>query len=216
MSSSTWVRNGVERPAANPPPVKLDKEAIMDYAGLLADDVIACAEEEAKGVGGKIGERPVVLRSSYGVNALSTGEWVDVQVLISSEEKEGGREVLASMADGSTVEIVINGARDWKELQAERDSFVRSLYACLERELAEIAASHQDDRSADVQVYADEALARADSFKSSQRGGAPTRDMTLDHVHGGPMFKSLLRLGVRGRAKALKAVYSTLIDAGLI
>ncbi len=189
----------------------------MDYAGLLADDIIACVEEAAgDDEYGQPVDHAELLRSSYGVEAAGSGEWVDVGIVVSSEVKDGGKTVLASMVRAPrSVEIVVNGAYKWAELLAEREAFVRALYACLERELTSIAEDHRpaDEQHQDA---ADEALARAESFKQSQRNGSPTREMMLDYVRSGEAFKRLADLGVRERAKALKAVFSTLVDAGLV
>lgn len=208
----------MSRPVAQQAPPKLDKEALMDYAGLLADDIIACVEGTAEDEQfGQPEDHPELLRSSYGVNAAGSDERVDVAVVVSSELKEGGKPIVASMVRApATVEVVVNSAHGWDQLLAERESFVRSLYACLERELTSIAEDHREDEGASYQDFADEALARAEDFKRKHRNGSPTRDMMLDHVHSGEAFKNLLGLGTRERAKALKSVYSTLVDAGLV
>ena len=207
----------MKRPVATTPP-KLDKEAVMDYAGLLADDIITCVEE-ASGDDeyGQAVDHAALLRSSYGVEAAGSDEWVDVDVLVSSEVKDGGKTVLASMVRAPrSVEIVVNGAYKWAELLSERESFVRALYACLERELASIAEDHRKADGEQHQDVADEALARAESFKQSQRNGSPTREMMLDYVRAGEAFKRLADVGVRERAAALKTVFSTLVDVGLV
>jgi hypothetical protein len=40
--------------------------------------------------------------------------------------------------------------------------------------------------------------------------------MVLDHVRGGEFFKSMADMKLRDRAATLKAVYSSLVDAGLV
>jgi len=193
----------------------------MDYAGLLADDVIARSEDVAskQEFGGVIDDHTELLRSSYGVNDPNTDEWIEVPVIVSSEATEGGL-IIASMVNENpiNIEVVVNGSKAWSQLRDDRDAFVKQLFACLMRELTTVVEDQRvDDVDDFVQDFTDEALARAEVFKKSQRHGAPTRDMMLDYVRAGESFvRRLPLMKPRDRAKALKAVYSALMDAGLI
>ncbi len=211
----------MKRPVVNPTPVALDREAIMDYVGLLADDVIARSEEVAtkQELGGVLDDHAELLRSTYGVNDPNTDEWIDVPIIVSSEATEGGL-IVASMVNENPfcIEIVVNGSEAWSRLRDERETFVKQLYACLMRELITVVEDQRVDDVEDfVQDFTDEALARAETFNKSQRHGAPTRDMVLDYVRKGESFvRRLPVMKPRDRAKAMKAVYSALIDAGLV
>lgn len=196
----------------------------MDFAGLLADDIVVCAKELAGDEAVvQIGDQAVVLNSSTGVSDLATGKWTEVPIIVRALGSTGlnvGRLIVTSMVhedEGATsIEIVVNGGYQWSKLQELREKFVKDLYACLMRELETVPkltpVSEEDNL---VSHVADEAVARARSFTRKER--ASTRDMVLDDVYEGPFFmECMLALSLRERAAVLRAVYSALVDAGLV
>jgi hypothetical protein len=214
----------VKRPIAKPVPTVLDGEGIMDYAGLLADDIVSRAQDVNKEQeSGVVDDHAVLLKSTYGLGVPEDdGRWVEVQVLVSSARASDldndGPLIVASMAHGpESVEVVLNGSYSWKELQARRDAFVQALYRCLLRDLTGAVEYDKPDpherKLNPLQDLADEALARAEEAK---KGRNPTRDMVLDAVRGGKFYRAAAGMPPRERAQALKIVYSSLVDAGLV
>ena len=148
-------------------------------------------------------------------------ERINVRIIVSTEassdKTNDGKLVIASrINDGRNIEIVINGSYQWSKLQEMKDTLVQKLYKFLFRELTNIIDLCEDGESVGVEEFADEALARAESYKQAERGGNPTQDMILDHVRAGKSFKQLDRMSVHDRVQALKAVYSALVDAGYV
>ena len=211
------------RPIAKPTPIVLDREAIVDYAKLLADDVIARAEEvSSEQELDQIDEHAELLTSSYGVSDPVTKRWIEVPIVVRTEfsslTPNSGDLIVTSMVhedgDRPTVEIVVNGAYQWSKLRDLRDRFIQGLFKILMRELPIAAEMREEKKSPFMQNIADEAVARAKSLTHEQR--SPTREMVLAHVRDGKFFKSMANMKLRERAKALKAVYSSLVDAGLV
>lgn len=233
-------------------PVPLDKDAIMDYAALLADDIITRAQEVTKGQDvDYVSEHPELLRSEYGVNDVKTKEWIPVDILVSSlvgsEYVNQGDLVLDAMVhlDGNPpyIEIVINGAYRWRMLQQVRYQLVKDVYDSLIHELTHVAdmryrdgrpeqhayrtqdgdfdmGKYHGDRfevTAFVQEVTDEAIQRAEQFVRSHRGENYTRQQLLDYIANGRMYKvRVSNVKPSDKARLLKAVYSALVDAGLV
>lgn len=225
--------------------IPLDDEAIMDYAALLADDIVAAArmatdshEQEVD----YVSEHPELVRSEYGVPDVRSKEWIRVPVLVSSivasDTVNQGDLLAAVVRKGRAIELVLNGAYRWRKLQEMRPHLVKAVYDALTRELAAVADSRHrgvgeprpagdgyldDDRYYDdpdvptlVRDVTDEAVRRAEAFVRSRHGVNYTREQLLDYVAGGPTWSvSVPRLKASDRARVLKAAYSALVDAGL-
>ncbi len=214
----------MKRPIAKLEGAVLDREAITDFATLLADDVIARAEEiSTKQELDQIDDHDELLRSSYGLSDHDV--WVVVPIVVRSEvasdKPNNGKLIVTTLVHEDTgeptIEVAINGSYQWSKLGELRDSLAQDLIKVLLRELP-IALSLRvsDESSTFVQDVADEAVARAEAFRQEQRDGNPTRDMVLDHVRAGEFFKSMAGMKLRDRATTLKLVYSSLADTGLV
>lgn len=215
----------MKRPIAKPEVATLDREAIAEFATLLADDVVTrvedvCTKQELD----RIDDHSELLKSDFGLSTRVG--WIDVPIVVRSEvtsdKLNDGKLIVASMVHEDTgeptIEIVVNGSYQWAKLSELRDRFAQDLFKSLLRELAIAVELHDvaEQPSTFVQDVADEAVARAESFKQDQRGSNPTRDMVLDHVRNGEFFKSMASMKLHDRAETLKTVYSSLIDAGLV
>ena len=234
-------------------PVPLEKEAIMDYAALLTDDIIVAARQvtnEDEQEVDYVSEHPELVVSDYGVNDVKTKEWIPCTVVVSSivaSETINDGDLIADamlhrdIVGDMTIELVLNGAYRWRKLLELRDNLVRAVYEALIHELTHLAdhkyrdgkehAYHKQDGSLDddryysdkfevtafVQEITDEAVARAEQYVRSNRGKNYTRDQLLDHVSAGKNWKDRVpKLKASDRARVMKAVYSALVDAGLI
>lgn len=233
-------------------PIPLDKEAIMDYAALLTDDIIVAAQQVTDSPEQEVdyvSEHPELVRSEYGVSDVKTKEWIPVKILISSivaSDTINDGDLVAdatttNVAGEYTVEIVLNGAYRWRKLKELRDYLVKAVYDNLIHELTHVAdfkyrdgeehSYHNDDGSIDddryysdkfevtafVQEVTDEAIKRAEQFTRSHRDVNYTRDQLLDYVSNGPTWRDRVpNLRPSDRSRVLKAVYSAMVDAGLI
>ncbi len=132
-------------------PVPLDKEAIMDYAALLADDIIVSArrvtDEDEQEVD-YVSEHAELVVSDYGVSDVKTKEWIPCTVVVSSvvasETVNDGDLIVDAMLHRDTVgdmtiELVLNGAYRWRKLHELRDYLVRAVYEALIHELTHLA-----------------------------------------------------------------------------
>lgn len=233
-------------------PIPLDKEAIMDYASLLADDIISAAQQVTDSPEQEVdyvSEHPELVRSEYGVSDVKTKEWIPVDILVSSlvasETINDGELIADAMLHPNNgkpyIELVLNGAYRWRKLKELRHYLIKAVYDSLIHELTHVAdfryrdgkdhsykgidGSIDDDRyysdrfevTAFVQEVTDEAVRRAEQFVRSHRDVNYTRDQLLDYVSKGPSYKDRVsKLKPSGRARVLKAVYSALVDAGLV
>lgn len=234
-------------------PVPLDKEAIMDYAALLTDDIILAARQVTDSDEQEVdyvSEHPELVVSEYGVNDVKTKEWIEATVVVSSivasDTINDGELIVDAMlhrgiTGDMTIELVLNGAYRWRKLQELRDYLVKAVYEALIHELTHLAdyryrdgkehpyhkqdGSLDDDRyysdkfevTAFVQEVTDEAVARAEQFVRSHRDVNYTRDQLLDYVSAGKNWKDRVpKLKPTDRARVLKAVYSAMVDAGLV
>lgn len=226
----------------------------MDYASLLADDIIVRAQEvtdsEEQDID-YVSEHPELVVSEYGVNDVKTKEWIPVRVVVSSligsETVNDGPLFNDAMVHADAmppyIEIVLNGAYRWRKLKELRYQLVKDLYSCLIHELTHVAdlryrdgdlekhayknsaGDFDDDKyysdkfevTAFVQEVCDESLRRAEDFVRSHRNENYTRAQLIDYVSAGRTWKErVVHLRPSDRARIMKAVYSTLVDAGLI
>lgn len=232
--------------------IPLDEESIMDYAALLADDIIVAAQEVTDSPAQSadyVSEHPTLVRSFYGVNDVRTKAWIPVPInvssIVGSDTINTGDLLVAAAADFDngkpSVEIVLNGAYRWRKLAELRDHLVKAVYDSLVRELSRVADQEYRDGTEDpyhdqdpyldddryysdkfdvgafVKEVTDEAVQRAEDFVRGHRNKNYTRDQLLAHVAKGPTWEaSLPKLRPTVRAGVLKAVYSALVDAGLV
>ncbi len=131
--------------------IPLDKEAIMDYAALLADDIIVAARQVTDSDEQEVdyvSEHPELVVSEYGVNDVKTKEWIETRIIVSSivgsDTINDGELVIDAMlhrgiAGDMTIELVLNGAYRWRKLVELRDYLVRAVYDALLHELTHLA-----------------------------------------------------------------------------
>jgi len=198
----------------------LDHEAILDYSELLADDIVAAVQEISHEQElDRVEDHAELLRSCFGYEDLDAKVWIDVPIVMSSEatseSTNDGDLIVSSSIRDRTIEIVINGSYHWSKLQDKKSILAQELYKFLLCDLTTLDEQRQNDKNGSfVEDLTDEALARAGSFERANRHKNPTRDMVLDNVRAGRSFERLDGMGVRDRVKALKAMYSALIDGG--
>lgn len=233
--------------------IPLDKEAIMDYAALLADDIIVAAQQVTDSPEQEVdyvSEHDELVESEYGVNDVRTKEWIPVQIIVSSivasDTVNDGELIVDARMNRSiigdyVIELVLNGAYRWRKLKELRDYLVKAVYENLIHELTHVAdyqyrdgknhSYHKQDGSIDddryysdkfevtafVQEVTDEAVRRAEQFTRARRGQNYTREQLLDYIEKGPSYKDRVpQLKPSDRARVLKAVYTALVDAGLV
>lgn len=171
----------------------------MDYAELLADDIISAAKYVMRQQElGCLDDHAKLVRSDYGVNDVKTKEWIEIPVLISSEWDGGqindGTLIVGAMlgkyeAGNMAIELVVNGAYTWSKLKELRSYLVKSVYENLIHELTHLAdyayrdgKEHLSKKPSDAEYYGDkfemtafiqeltdEALARAESYTKANR-----------------------------------------------
>jgi hypothetical protein len=226
----------------------------MDYAGLLADDIVARAQEVTDSQEQDVdyvSEHPELVVSEYGVNDVRTKEWIPVKIVVSSlvvsEYVNDGPLFADAMVHRDAmppyIEVVLNGAYRWRKLKELRYQLVKDLYTTLLHELTHISdlryrdghpekhsyrdagGDIDDDKyysdkfevTAFVQEVCDEALQRAEDFVRSHRNENYTRTQLIDYVSSGRTWKQRVgNMRPTDQARVMKAVYSTLVDAGLI
>ena len=155
--------------------IPLDKEAIMDYAGLLADDIIVAAQQVTDSPEQEVdyvSEHPELVTSEYGVNDVRTKEWIPVQIVVSSivasDTINDGELIADAMMNRSIlgeffIELVLNGAYRWRKLKELRPYLVKAVYDSLIHELTHVAdykyrdgkehSYHNEDGSIDDDKY---------------------------------------------------------------
>lgn len=234
-------------------PVPLDKEALMDYAALLADDIIVAARDVTNSSVQEVdyvSEHEELVRSEYGINDVKTKEWIPADIVVSSlvdsDTINDGELIVGAMlhrtiTGDAVIELILNGAYRWRKLQELRYYLVKAVYDALLHELTHLAdyryrdnknhSYHNEDGTIDddryysdrfevtafVQEVTDEAIQRAEQYVRSHRDTNYTRDQLLDYVSSGKIWKDRVpKLRPSDRARVLKAVYSALVDAGLL
>lgn len=192
-----------------------DQDVIADYASLLAGDVAACAKGSASV--GPLGDQPELLRSSFGFFAgEGAGDWVDVDLVVSSEAGGGGNLVSrVEITDDDGARLVLNGDRSAAELEAGAQALAGEILRALTRVERLLSGVSERAEPSVVQAVTDEALATAERFKLGRVGGNPSREQLMDAVRSGRAWVASERLRPRDRAEVVKAALSALVDAGL-